>query len=431
MTPGPSGGPNAGTSRRTLLRTIGIGLQRLELKVANPVGAGRQTVLRTMGVGLHGLGRRGVTAPGGPANGHAEGPRDPVSAARRRRPRSLWLALVLVAVSATAAPAAGDLERPPASPVPEPPPAPRAVTFMAGFKPQANLPFVAAYVAQEQGYFAAQGLDVTIHHSTGQHLQLLLSGDVDITTASAGSVLKRRADPGVPIRAIALFGQRGQQTFIALADSGIDSPRDWEGRTVGYRISLPPEYLAIVDAAGVNRELVQEVRVGFDPRILVQGRVDVLAVFKSNEPDTIRKLGFEVVQFDPSTHGVPALGLTYITREDLIAEEPELIARFLKAALKGLEFSFAHPEETLDIVLRYAENEDRDHMRFMLQAEQADAVSAVTHEHGLGWMTRQQWQEFHDLLVRYEALARELDVEQAFTAQFLEAAYQDGRLVWP
>ncbi len=334
----------------------------------------------------------------------------------------LWPALLLLVAAAHAVHAAGEVEIAPL---------PRSMTFMAGFKPQANLPFVAAYVAQERGYFAEQGLDVTIHHSTGQHLQLLLSGDVDVTTAAAGAVLKRRADPGVPIRAIALFGQRGQQTFIALAGAGIDSPRDWEGRTVGYRISLPPEYLAIVDAAGVDRERVQEVRVGFDPRILVQGKVDVLAVFKSNEPDTIRKLGFDVVQFDPAAYGVPALGLTYITREELIAEQPELIARFLKAALKGLEYSFAHPEETLDIVLRYADKEDRDHMRFMLQAEQADAVSAVTRKHGPGWMTRQQWQEFHDLLVRYQALARELDVTQAFTTQFLEAAYQDGRLVWP
>ena len=65
-----------------------------------------------------------------------------------------------------------------------------------------------------------------------------------------------------------------------------------------------------------------------------------------------------------------------------------------------LEFSFAHPEETLDIVLRYADKEDRVHMRFMLQAERADALSAVTREHGLGWMTLQQWQQFHDLLVR-------------------------------
>ena len=342
-------------------------------------------------------------------------------APRRRHGGRLWAALLLLA-AAVHGYAAGELEITPL---------PRPVTFMAGFKPQANLPFVAAYVAQERGYFAEQGLDVTIRHSTGQHLQLLLSGDVDITTAAAGSVLKRRADPGVPIQAVALFGQRGQQTFIALADSGIDSPRDWEGRTVGYRISLPPEYLAIVDAAGVNRELVQEVRVGFDPRILVQGKVDVLAVFKSNEPDTIRGLGFDVVQFDPSAFGVPALGLTYIAREDLIAQEPELIARFLKAALKGLEYSFAHPEETLDIVLRYADKEDRDHMRFMLAAEQADAVSAVTGEHGLGWMTLQQWQQFHDLLVRYDALAGAVEVEQAFTTQFLEAAYEDGRLVWP
>jgi ABC-type nitrate/sulfonate/bicarbonate transport system substrate-binding protein len=309
---------------------------------------------------------------------------------------------------------------------------PDKVVFMAGFKPQANLPFVAAYVAQEEGFFEEQGLEVEILHSTrGQHLQLLLAGDVDFTTAAAASVLKRRSDPEVPIVAIALFGQRGQQAYMALRRSGIESLDDWEGKTFGYKISVPPDYLAMLEEAGVDRSTITEVNAGFDPRVLTEGKVDVLAVFKSNEPDTIRKLGFEVVQFDPAAYGVPALGLTYITREDLIAEEPELIARFLKAALKGLEFSFAHPEETLDIVLRYAENEDRDHMRFMLQAEQADAVSAVTREHGLGWMTRQQWQEFHDLLVRYQALARELDVEQAFTAQFLEAAYEDGRLVWP
>ena len=39
---------------------------------------------------------------------------------------------------------------------------PQKVTFMAGFKPQANLPFVAAYVAQEKGYFSDDGLEVEI-----------------------------------------------------------------------------------------------------------------------------------------------------------------------------------------------------------------------------------------------------------------------------
>jgi len=43
---------------------------------------------------------------------------------------------------------------------------PDEITFMAGFKPQANLPFVGVYVAQEKGFFEEQNLDVNIEHVT-------------------------------------------------------------------------------------------------------------------------------------------------------------------------------------------------------------------------------------------------------------------------
>ena len=188
---------------------------------------------------------------------------------------------------------------------------PDKVVFMAGFRAQANLPFVAAYVAQEKGYFEEQGLDVEIRHaSSGEHLKLLLSGDVDFTTAAASSVLKRRSDPGLPIVAFALFGQQGQQAYVSMGNSGINTPKDWEGRTFGYKISVPPDYLAILEANGVDRSKIDEVKVGFDPRVLTEGRVDVLAVFNSNEPDTIRRLGFTVNTWEPETYGVPNLGLT-------------------------------------------------------------------------------------------------------------------------
>ena len=44
-------------------------------------------------------------------------------------------------------------------------PEPESVVFMAGYKPQANLPFAAAYIAQEKGFFEEQGLDVEIRHA--------------------------------------------------------------------------------------------------------------------------------------------------------------------------------------------------------------------------------------------------------------------------
>ena len=312
--------------------------------------------------------------------------------------------------------------------------APRPVTFMAGFKPQANLPFVSAYVAEEKGYFAEQNLDVEIRHAAqGEHLSLLMAEEIEFTTVDANTVLQRRADPGLPIVAISLFGQRGQQAFLALAESGIRSPKDWEGRTFGYKVSVPPDYLAILEAAGVERSRIEEVRVGFDPRVLTEGNVDVLAAFKSNEPNVIRNLGFETVMFDAADFGVPTLGLTYISRQDLIDLDPDLVRRFLKATMKGAEFA-ADPEneeETLDIILKYAENEDREHMRFMLSAELADAASAGAESKGLGWMTADQWRAFHDSLVKYGALAEPIEVESAFTTRFLEEIYEGAWINWP
>ena len=306
------------------------------------------------------------------------------------------------------------------------------VVFMAGFKPQANLPFVAAYVAQEEGYFVEQGLDVSIRHAgSGEHLQLLMAGDVDITTAAATSVLKRRADPKLPIVAFVLFGQRGQQAYVALESSGIETISDWEGRTFGYKISPPPDYLAMLKANGIDRTKIREVNAGFDPRVLTEGRVDVLAVFKSNEPDTIRRLGFDLNMWEPEDYGVPNMGLTYITRQELAEERPDLVKRFLKASLKGVEFAMENREAAVDIVMRYADKENRDHQRFMLDAELEDAVSPLTQEHGLGWMTDSQWEALYEQLLQFQALPAPFDFRTAYTDRSLQAVYSDGRLQWP
>ena len=306
------------------------------------------------------------------------------------------------------------------------------VVFMAGFKPQANLPFVAAYVAQERGYFAEQRVDVDILHATsGEHLKLLVAGDVHVTTAAASSVLKRRSDPQLPIVAFALLGQRGQQAYMALDDSGISTLKDWEGRTFGYKISVPPDYLAMLQAADVDRGRITEVQAGFDPRVLTEGRVDVLAVFKSNEPNIVRGLGHEVVMWDPSNYGVPNMGLTYITTDDYAAQSSDILDRFLRAALKALEFVQSNPEAALDIVMKYAPKEDRDHQRFMLETEIADAVSQLTEERGIGWMTDDQWRTLYEHLIDFDALDRPFDYRTAFTTSFLQRAYQDGNLRWP
>ena len=102
------------------------------------------------------------------------------------------------------------------------------VTFIAGFKPQADLPFVGVYVAQERGYFKAQGLDVAIQHAvTGEHVQLLATGRAQFSTGSGGDIIKRVAQADVPLVSIAVIGQRDDQAFAVRADSPIRTLKDW------------------------------------------------------------------------------------------------------------------------------------------------------------------------------------------------------------
>ncbi len=302
--------------------------------------------------------------------------------------------------------------------------APMKMTFMAGYKPQANLPFVGVYVAQEKGFFAAEGLEVTIEHSSGQgqHLQLVASGKVQVTTQDAAVLLQRRADPGLPLVSIALIGQHGQQAYAALAKSGMTSPKDWEGHLVGYKGSPPPDLQAILAAAGVDAGKVQLVNVGFDPRILSEGKVDVYPLFKSNEPYLLKKWGYELTLWQPEDFGVPSLGLAYVTSDDTLKNQPELLARFLRAALKGIRYAGEHRDEAVQIVLKYAGKEtDPDHMRFMLDTELKDAESEVTAAHGVGWQTEEQWQALADMLTQSGVL-KTVDVRQVFTTSVLEQA---------
>lgn len=313
---------------------------------------------------------------------------------------------------------------------------PDSITFMPGFKAQANLPFVGAYVADKKGYFADENLDVTIQHVTtpGDNFRFLAANEVQITTADASALLEHRvSDPPIDLVSLALIGQRGQQGFAVLADSGIETPQDWSGKTVGYKGSqVTPDYLAILGAVGVDRGDMEEVRVGFEPQILTEGQVDIYPVFVSNEPDTLQRLGYDTKVFEAADYGAPTLGLTYVAMGDYVAEHGDILERFLRAVLKGIQYAEANPDEAIDIVLEFAPEEDGDHQMYMLETELDMAHGDASDANGIGWQTEEQWQRLHDYMVQYGALSGPLDeINDAFTDDFLSDVYADGADLLP
>jgi len=319
---------------------------------------------------------------------------------------------------------------PAAAPSPTPPPIEK-ITFIAGFKPQADLPFVAVYMAQEKGYFRDQSLEVDIQHATsGEHIQLLATNRAQFSTGSAGDVMKRVASAGVPLVSIAQIGQRDEQSFAVRADSPIKTLKDWEGRLVGYKTTVSADYLALVSIGGIDRAKVREVAVGFDPRVLADGRVDVYPVFTANEPDTLARLGIPVRLFDPTSFGVPGLGLTLMTNQEMVQTKPDVVTRFLRASLRGLADAIADRDAAVEVVMKYATGEDRAHQRYMLDTEIEAAQNDLTRANGIGAMDRTRYVALRDFLLQYGGLTKSVDVDAVFTDRFLKDLYKDGRLVW-
>jgi len=319
---------------------------------------------------------------------------------------------------------------PAGAPSPTPPPIEK-ITFIAGFKPQADLPFVAVYMAQEKGYFRDQSLEVDIQHATsGEHIQLLATNRAQFSTGSAGDVMKRVASAGVPLVSIAQIGQRDEQSFAVRADSPIKTLKDWEGRLVGYKTTVSADYLALVSIGGIDRAKVREVAVGFDPRVLADGRVDVYPVFTANEPDTLARLGIPVRLFDPTSFGVPGLGLTLMTNQEMVQTKPDVVTRFLRASLRGLADAIADRDAAVEVVMKYATGEDRAHQRYMLDTEIEAAQNDLTRANGIGAMDRTRYVALRDFLLQYGGLTKSVDVDAVFTDRFLKDLYKDGRLVW-
>ena len=274
---------------------------------------------------------------------------------------------------------------------PSPTPVPtEKITFMAGFKPQADLPFVAVYVAQEKGYFHDQSLEVEIQHATsGEHIQLLSTNRVQFSTGSAGDVMKRVASAGVPLVSIAQIGQRDEQSFAVRADSPIRTLKDWEGRLVGIKSTVSADYLALLQIGGVDRSKVREVTVG-----------------------------------------VPGLGLSFITNQQMVEAKPDVVTRFLRASLRGLADTIADRDSAIDVVMKYATGEDRAHQRYMLDTEIEAAQNDLTRANGIGAMDRSRYVGLRDFLLQYGGIAKTVDVDAVFTDRFVKDLYKEGRLVW-
>ena len=317
------------------------------------------------------------------------------------------------------------------------------ITFQAAFLAQGNISFTAAYVARDKGFFADEGLDVEIQHSSpggGEQMQLLATRQIEFTTQTGPNFVKLMSTSvAPPFTAVALFGHESDHALMVLDDGPIKSIAQLRGKRIAFKTGEsvePPWMLAMLSQANLSLQDVNLIPVGFDPRVILpdygRGRVDAVQVFKSNEPNILRRAGFRVRLFSPEDYGIHFLGQVYLTHRDLVRERPDVVRKFLRATFRAVAYILeAEPSEITDIVLHYAgPDADRAHNEFMWQTEARSLISDCTRKVGLGYACPEEWTAMMDVMVKFGSLSEPVPLEKFWDPAAIQSIYdEEGDLV--
>lgn len=269
--------------------------------------------------------------------------------------------------------------------------------------------FAGYYVAQDKGYYQAAGLDVTIKPG-GPDIappQVIAGGGADVIIDWMPSALASR-EKGVALVNIAQIFKKSGMMLTCRKDSGIKSPSDFRGKTLGvwfYGNEYPflswMSKLGIPTTGGSNG--VKVLKQGFNVDPILQKQAECVSTMTYNEYWQIVDAGLspsELVVYKYEDQGVSTLedGL-YVLEKNLRRKAfVSKMARFLKASIKGWKYAGDHPDEAADIVL---ENDDTGAQTEKHQRRMMREISKLVgnQPQGIGYLIPADYRRTVDVLM--------------------------------
>lgn len=300
------------------------------------------------------------------------------------------------------------------------------VRLVLAFQP--NVQFAPFYVAQDKGYYAAEGLDVAIQYSTAPDaLTLLGAGSSDFVVTSGDEMVPARTQ-GIPVTYIMAQYQRYPVGATAIVGNGapLKTPADLKGRNVG----LPGEYgsslvalKALLKAGNLTDSDITISSIGFTQvEALSQKRVDVAMTYLMNEPVQLQALGNQVETLNVSDY-LNLVSVGVATSERNIKERPDYVQHFVNATLRGLQTTLDHPDDAFTSSSTRTPEVTGDGL--VLQRAVLTATLTFMQKpaaHPLGWSDPAGWQTTQDFLKDVGLIDKTVDPATVYTNQFAEAA---------
>lgn len=221
------------------------------------------------------------------------------------------------------------------------------------------------YVALDRGFYEEEGLNVTIKPG-GPDIappQVMAGGGADVLVEWMPAALAAR-EKGLPLVNIAQPFKSSGMMLTCWADSGIEGPEDFPGKTLGvwfFGNEFP--FLSWMSQLGIETDGADEngvavLKQGFNVDPLLQRQADCISTMTYNEYWQVIDAGVtpeELVTFKYEDQGVATLEDGLYVLEDRLSDPAfkESLVKFVRASMKGWKWAEENPDEAAMIVLDY------------------------------------------------------------------------------
>jgi NitT/TauT family transport system substrate-binding protein len=216
------------------------------------------------------------------------------------------------------------------------------------FPAPSSLPaFVPFQLAIKRGYYGANGLDVTFETGRGgaDVAKQVGASNADLGGGVGETSMIVRPN-GLPIRAVALLGQRPLFELVMRKAANVRTMDDLRGKKIGVSSYQDTGYyalLAVLTASGIKRAEIEIQQVGFagvTELMIAQALDGIMAV--PEWPDKIEAAGIPLDYF-PTDRIFPAMAQAIMASDKIIKDKPEIVRGFVKAVLQAVHDCIADP----------------------------------------------------------------------------------------
>ena len=267
--------------------------------------------------------------------------------------------------------------------------------------------FAGYYAAIEKGFYREAGLAVSLleAHPGTSVLASVRNGRAQYGVGTSSLLLDRAA--GHPVVVLAVVFQHSPQVLLMRQNKhehGTQGIHD----LLDKRVMIEPhadELLAYLKQEGIRPDRLQQVPHTFNPQDLIDGKVDAMSAYITNEPYILDQAGAQYHTYTPRSAGIDFYGDNLFTTEDELTAHPERVRAFRDASLRGWRYAMENPEEIADlIVAKYSKAHARDF--FLFEARRMEPLLR-TDLIDVGYMTRGRWQHIADTYADLGLLPRD------------------------